>query len=236
VAVLRSCEQVAVLARPPLHGRVGLLPPELAWSYLTGSSAPRAPRPGPAVHLVVSEVELPSGVDLKRLNDWTPSFGPEEQRALLSGVEATPSRVIEAMKDATEIDLVAHGTLNDYSDASYLMLAPEPDGSELGASAVRRASLQGAPFVVLAACHAAHATYSVDDPISLPAAFIEAGARGVLAATVEIPDLEAQAFFNAVRERMRSGTAPALALRDERMRWLNEGRGASWLDSVLLFE
>ncbi len=65
---------------------------------------------------------------------------------------------------------------------------------------------------------------------------MEAGARGVLAATVEIPDLEAQAFFNAVRERMRSGAAPAVALRDERLRWLREGRGTKWLDGVLLFE
>jgi hypothetical protein len=76
----------------------------------------------------------------------------------------------------------------------------------------------------------------VDDPLSLPAAFITAGARGVLAATVEIPDLEAQDFFNAVRERMRSGATPAVALREERMRWLGEGKGATWVESVLLFE
>jgi hypothetical protein len=233
---LQPCERVDVLARPPLHGRVGLLPSNMAWSYLTRSLPPRAPRPGPAVHLVVSEVKLPPETELKLLNKWNPSFGPDEQRRLLSGAEATPSRVLEAMKDATEIDLVAHGTLNDFSDAAYLMLAAEQGGSRLGVSAVRKASLLGAPFVVLAACHAAHASYSVDDPLSLPAAFIEAGARGVLAATVQIPDLEAQAFFNAVRERMRSGTAPALALRDERMRWLGEGRGKAWLDSVLLFE
>jgi hypothetical protein len=58
----------------------------------------------------------------------------------------------------------------------------------------------------------------------------------VLAATVEIPDLEAAAFFNAVRERMRSGKSPAEALRDERVQWLRAGRGTKWLDSVLLFE
>jgi hypothetical protein len=236
LAVLKPCERVDVLARAPLHGRVGLLPSNVAWSYLTRSSPPRAPRLGPAVHLVVSEVKLPPGTELEQLNEWKPSFGPEEQRRLLSGKDATPSRVLEAMKDATEIDLVAHGTINDFSDDAYLMLAQEPGGSKLGVFAVRKASLQGAPFVVLAACHAAHPIYSVDDPLSLPAAFIEAGARGVLAATVEIPDLEAQEFFNAVRERMRSGVTPALALRDERIRWLDAGRGKSWLDSVLLFE
>lgn len=236
VAALRPCEKVEVLARPPLHGGVGLLPRDMAWSYLTRSSPPRAPRPGPAVHLVVSEVDLPPEANLKPLNAWRSSFGPEEQRKELSGAEATPSRVLEAMKDATEIDLVTHGVLNAYADSSYLVMASGKDGWELSVAAVRGASLQGAPFVVLAACHGAHSTYSVDDPLSLPAAFIEAGARGVLAATVQIPDLQARDFFNAVRERMRSGTAPALALRDERLLWQKEKKGGDWLDSVLLFE
>jgi hypothetical protein len=241
LARLAPCEQAEVLARPPLHGRVGLLSSKVAWSYLTRTSERRAPPPGPAIHLVVSDVEMPPDVPLKRLNTWKARFGPQEQPVTLSGAEAMPSRVLERMKNATEIDLVAHGILNDFSDASYLLLAPErgglrPGSPELGISEVRAASLKGAPFVVLAACHAAHATYSVDAPLSLPAAFIEAGARGVLAATVEIPDLEAEAFFNAVRERMRSGTSPALALREERLRWFSEGRGEKWLDSVLLFE
>jgi CHAT domain-containing protein len=213
-----------------------MLPRELAWSYLTRTSAPRAPRPGPALHLVVSDVELPSGTSLPRLNTWVPDFGPDEQRLTLSGAEATPSRVLGAMRDATEIDLAAHGIINGYANASYLLLASEPDGPELDVLEVRAASLQGAPLVVLAACHAAHTAHVLHEPFNLPAAFIEAGARGVLAATVEIPDLEAGKFFNALRRRIRSGTPPAIALRDERAQWLREGRGALWLDGVLLFE
>jgi len=236
LTALRACEKVEVLARPPLHGRAGLLPPELAWSYLTRTSPPRTPPTGPAVHLVVSDVELPPESSLKRLNAWTPAFGPDEKRVTLPGTEATPSRVLAEMKDATEIDLVAHGIIDDSSNISYLMLAPGEEGPELSVQRVRSAALRGAPFVVLAACHAAHTAYTLDTPFSLPAAFVEAGARGVLAATVEIPDLEAAAFFNAVRERMRSGTPPALALRDERVQWLRAGRGVKWLDSVLLFE
>ncbi len=236
LAHLRTCPRIEVIARPPLHGRAGLLPAEMAWSYLTRTSAARAAPTGPAIHLVVSGVELPPGIPLQRLNAWTPSFGPEEQHLTLSGTEATPSRVLGFMKNATEIDLVAHGIVSDSADTSYILLAPDQDGPELGISKVRAATLRGAPFVVLAACHAAHTSYALHEPLSLPAAFIEAGARGVLAATVEIPDLEAQAFFNAVRERMRAGAPPADALRDERTRWRKEGKGARWLDSVLLFE
>jgi Tfp pilus assembly protein PilF len=239
LAALRGCEQVEVLARPPLHGRAGLLPPDMAWSYLTHTTAPRKPpQAGSALHLVVSvsDVELPKELGLKRLNTWSPSIGQGEQPVMLSGASATPSRVLAAMRTATEIDLVAHGIINADADASYLLLAPESDGQELGALEVSAAPLEGAPFVVLAACHAAHTTYSLDVPFSLPAAFIQAGARGVLAATEEIPDLEAGRFFNAIREHIRSGLPPALALRQERMQWIQAGRGAPWIESVLLFE
>lgn len=233
---LRTCQKVDVLARPPLHGRAGILPPEMAWSYLTRTAPPRLPRTGPKVHLVVSEVELPQGSSLPRLNPWTPSFGPEEKQVLLKGTRATPSNVLDAMQEATEIELVTHGIINDRSNASYLLLASGPEGAELRLPQVRELSLRGAPFVMLAACHAAHTSYALHEPLSLPAAFIEAGARGVLAATEKIPDQEANAFFNAIRERMREGTDPALALRNERMKWLREGRLAKGFDSILLFE
>jgi hypothetical protein len=238
VAALRGCEQVEVLARPPLHGRAGLLPPDMAWSYLTRTAAPRKPpQAGGAVHLVISDVEPPKELALKRLTSWRPSIGRDEQPLMLSGASATPSRVLGAMRTATEIDLVAHGIVNADADASYLLLAPGQDGQEqLGATEVSATPLEGAPFVVLAACHAAHTTYSLDVPFSLPAAFIQAGARGVLAATEEIPDQEADRFFNAIRENIRSGMAPALALRQERVRWIQVGQGASWIESVLLFE
>jgi cellulose synthase operon protein C len=241
LGALSGCVQIQVIARPPLHGRAGILPPEFAWSYLTRASTPQQPPPGPARHLVVSEVRLPlanerSGPRLASLNAWLPSFGPDELRTALKGAEATPSRVLDAMKNKTEIDLVAHGVINDSSDDSYLQLAQGESGSRLGVQEVREASLQGAPFVVLAACHAASTAYVHQEPLSLPAAFIQAGARGVLAATTQLLDLEAGDFFNEVRSSMRQGVPPAIALRDARSRWLKEGKSREWLTSILLFE
>jgi tetratricopeptide (TPR) repeat protein len=233
---LRPCPQVSVLARPPLHGRAGLLPPEFAWSYLTRTSAPRTPPPGPSRRLVVSGVKQPHGTPGELLNVWTPEFGSQEIPTLLSGAEATPSRVMKAMEDKTEIDLVTHGVINDSSDDSYLQLAPDENGSRLGVQQVREVSLQGAPFVVLAACYAASTAYTLQEPLSLPAAFISRGARGVLAATTKIWDLEAGDFFNEVRARMREGVPPAVALRDVRVKWIAADRGTKWVDSVLLFE
>jgi tetratricopeptide (TPR) repeat protein len=236
LSVLRACPRVEVLARPPLHGRAGLLPLEMAWSYLTRTSAPPAQRMGRARHLAVFDVAIPREYALERLNPWVPSFGPDEEAIELSGAEATPSRVLDNMREATEITLVAHGLINGPSESSYLLLAPGREGPELRVRQLREASLQGAPFVVLAACRAAYTAYALQEPLSLPAAFMKAGARGVLAATVKSPDLDAREFFDAVRARIRAGSTPAIALRDERLQWLDKGRGAQWLGSVLLFE
>ncbi|MFP2929760.1 hypothetical protein ACLESO_32115, partial [Pyxidicoccus sp. 3LG] len=64
---------------------------------------------------------------------------------------------------------------------------------------------------------------------------IDAGARAVFAATVDIPD-SAGRFFQAVRERIRAGARPADALRTERLRWLRGERGSQWVTRVLLYE
>jgi hypothetical protein len=232
---LRPCARVVVLARPPLHGRAGLLPPEVAWSYRSRPEEPPAPR-GQASHLVVMDVAI-RRPGLDPLRGWTPDFGEGERREILAAGEATPSRVLRAMEDATEIDLVTHGVISTASEASHLVLAPEGDGDALSSARIRQQKLRGEPLVILAACHGGRGAPLEHEPSSLPAAFIEAGARGVIAATVAIPsDREASAFFNAVRARMRGGAAPAAALRDERQAWLREGRGTGWLNSVIVFE
>jgi len=235
---LRSCEQVEVFARPPLRGRAGLLPPELAWSYRTRSGPPREAPRDRAIHLLVKDVELSPerASTLGRLHAWTPGFGEREERRVLERAEATPSRVLAAMRDATEIDLVTHGLISRESDASYLVLAMEGGRDELSATRIREQRLEGAPLVVIAACHAAHPAPTLHDLGNLPGAFVQAGARAVLAATVEIPDLEAAAFFNSIRERLRQGASPSTALRDERLKWLEEAKeGRTWVEGILLF-
>ncbi|WNZ59690.1 CHAT domain-containing protein [Myxococcus sp. MxC21-1] len=89
--------------------------------------------------------------------------------------------------------------------------------------------------MLLATCSAARATPFLHESFSLPVAFIEAGAATVLASTVEIPD-SAGRFFEAVRERIRSGAPAALALRDARRTWLADHPSADWVHGILLFE
>jgi hypothetical protein len=233
-APLRECAHVSVVARPPLHGRGGLLPDDIAWRYLVLPASRREPASVPALHLVVKDVEAPATLELPRLGAWEP-VGTGIR--VLAGAEATPGRVLEAMTRATEIEVHAHGLINPtLSDASLLVLSPDASGRyALTAGEVRAHRLEGRPLVTLAACRAAYTAFQIHEPFSLPAAFIEAGARTVLAATVDIPDAEAGPFFLAVQERIRSGQSAAAALRDVRMEWLRM-EPESWARSVLVFE
>ncbi|HZI12592.1 MAG TPA: hypothetical protein VE153_19575 [Myxococcus sp.] len=239
MAGLRGCRRVDVLAAPPLDSRAGLLPPELTWRYV--ASAPReksSPTPARApLHLVVANVETPPALRLARLPTWDSGPASEKPSVGLSGLEATPSRVLEAMKQATDIEFHAHGMVDrTLSAATVIALAPEPDGRyALTAEALRQVRLEGEPVVLLSACSAARLPPVLHQTSSLPQAFIDAGARAVFAATVDIPN-SAGRFFQAVRERIHAGAEPAHALHEERMRWLRTEAGAQWVTKVLLYE
>ena len=234
---LRPCESVEVLARPPLQGRADLLPPDVAWAYRVG---PHSTRPSslPPRKLVVTDIEPPE--ELRKILPPLPTSAPAElsnDMTLLRGAEATPSRVLEAMTRATEIAIHTHGMIDQgVSDASFLVLSRDDDGRfTLTAREVQEAHLEGHPMVLLAACYAGQTTPSLHESFGLPIAFLHAGARGVLAATEQIPDREAALFFEPVLARIQAGEAPAAVLRDARMAW-REQRGPGWVDKVLLFQ
>lgn len=231
---LRRCEHVAVVARPPLHGLAELLPPDIAWSYSLPRPEPQASPPLPQRHLVVADVLAPAHLGLARLQPWQ---RPSADTRLLSGAAATPSHVLGEMERATEVEIHAHGLVHpELSDASLVVLSPEPGGRyALTVDEVRRHRLLGQPLVILAACRAAHTGPSLHEPFSLPVAFLQAGARTVLAATVDVPDAQAGPFFEAIQARIRSGTHPAVALREVRLQWLTRP-GSDWVRAVLAFD
>ncbi|MBJ6760019.1 CHAT domain-containing protein [Myxococcaceae bacterium JPH2] len=234
VGALRSCERVEVVARPPLHGRAGLLPEDVAWAYYGAHPAVSETSVGGSRRLVVANVDAPPELGLPPLGIWRSSA---QDVTLLSGAEATPGRVLESMADATEIEIHAHGLVNpSLSEASLLVLSPESGGRyALTAGEVRAARLHGQPLVILGACRAARSAPWMYERFSLPTAFIEAGARTVLAATVDVPDAEAAPFFDAVRGRIAKGQPAAIALRDTRLEWMARAP-STWARSVLVFD
>ncbi|MCP3140256.1 CHAT domain-containing protein [Pyxidicoccus xibeiensis] len=239
VEALRACPSVDVLARPPVQGQAGLLPAELAWSYRVGPPSTSRVAPEAAERrLVVTDVLAPASLRLPALRGWTATPPLAEGLTVLRGTAATPPRVLEAMRDATEVQIHAHGIIDPgVADASVLVLSPTADTGRFALTLgdLRGQRLQGHPVVLLAACYAAHTTAYIHENLGLPLAFIESGARAVLAATQEIPDAEAAAFFEPVLARIRRGEPAALALRNERQDWLQR-RGSTWVQQVLLFE
>ncbi|WP_338865002.1 CHAT domain-containing protein [Myxococcus stipitatus] len=239
VKELAGCPHVDVLTRPPVHGLTGLLPDSMAWSYRVGrGTQPPALVGGRSSHLVITEVSGPPALRLAKLGALTPPRVPDPWRVELRGSEATPSRVLHEMTEASEVEIHTHGLYStSMSDASMVVLAPDADGSfALTADKVRQMRLTRAPLVLLAACGAARMAPFPHESFSLPMAFISAGASAVLASSVEIPDT-AGAFFEKVRERIRAGTRPSAALRDLRAAWREEHpEDARWLTHVLLFE
>lgn len=232
VAALRGCTSVEVVARPPVQGLPGLLPLDLAWSYRLGATAPTEAARGP--HLVIAGVEPPAALGVSRLQSWHQAAPGD---TVLDGPAATPSRVLAELATASFVEIHAHGTVNAAeADGSFLMMSPEPDGRyALTAAAIRKQTLQGHPIVVLAACHAAVTATYRHEPWGLPAAFIAAGARAVIASTDVISDAEAGAFFDDLRARMERGSPPEVALRDARSAWLVARPGAAWVKSLMVF-
>jgi len=232
---LAGCEVVKAFASPPVHGQGGLLPDDVAWSY-AGPSAAAPPAPsGAGAELVVQDVEAPPELKLPRLAAWADADRPGTTQ--LRGAEATPQRVLSELAGAGLVELHTHGLVDlGVSDASLLVLAQDPGGRwALTAQDIRRQPLRGHPVVLLAACRAARVAPFFHQPWSLPRAFTDAGARAVIAAPVDLPDAEARQFFRGVVDRLRRGQSAPLALRDERVRWLAEGR-AAWVRQVLVFE
>ncbi|HEX2686192.1 MAG TPA: CHAT domain-containing protein, partial [Kofleriaceae bacterium] len=247
---LRACDRVSVLARAPVLGAGRLLPPDLAWSYLirgpdtgpgtgpqTGSISTGArPATTGVRQLVVANPEVPSDLKLPRLGPY-----PEElDRAgeVLRGVDATPTRVLLAMRDAQVIEFHTHGFIgNDVSEASYLVLSPELDRQySLTAAEVLQVRLEATPLVILGACYAASSSRSLEGGMGLAEAFLRSGARAVIASPDAIQDLGAPAFFAAVRDRVVRGIDPAIALRDERVRRLAVSHDDAWVAGVVVFE
>jgi CHAT domain-containing protein len=140
------------------------------------------------------------------------------------------------MTDVNEIHFHTHALTNPaISDASFLALSPESPGGEyaLTAEAVRKLKLQAHPLVALAACNSAQGAHYEHAPLSLPEAFIVAGARAVFATTTDIPDKSSGQFFARVLARVRDGADPAAALRDQRIESMP---AQPWAADVILFD
>ena len=228
-AHLAGCAEVPVFARAPFHGRADLMPPGVPWSF-AGEAPPSPPTALPPRVVVVADPASAAGRELPRLAPPRPIPGA----TTITGADATPRRVLAELLDATYVELHVHGVVDlANSDASYLALAPGPDGAAtLTAGDLRAVALRGAPIVVLAACRASARVGHLHARWSLPEAFRAAGARAVVAADVDLPDVDATALFDRFRGELARGATPAAALATARTAYAT----APWAAHVMLFE
>jgi hypothetical protein len=232
---LEGCPVVDVYARQPYYGRPDLLPPALAVRFRAvragAAGEPARPAAGPVV--VVGNVVPPPELGLASLQP----IGAPEGATLIEGAQATPDRVLAAMRTASFIELHSHGLVGIAADdAAMLVLSPEPGGrSALTASEVARTRLEARPVVVLAACEAAVVGSAFHAAWGLADAFLDAGASAVIASPSPIRDASAPRFFAGVRARIQRGASPAEALRDERAAWPDPAVRRS-LDQLIVFQ
>ena len=229
---LASCEIVDVFARAPYQGSPRLLPADLAWRFRgrrpaeIGTGAARR-------RVIIADVEPPRELGLPRLM----LHSTQSDAEMLRGAAATPRAVLGAIADATAIEIHAHGILDaSMADTAFLALSPDGDGRyQLTADDIRQQRLAGAPTVLLGACQAAYTTRFFHDPSSLASAFLEAGARTVIASPAPIPDSDATAVFETLHQQVAAGEPAAKALRSIRTQRRSTAQ-RDWIGDVVVFE
>jgi len=230
---LRACPQVAVLSTGRFQGRKDVLPDSISWSYQLGSGQTAGSPPGGA-RLLVRDVVPPRDLQLPPLAiQQAPGDG---RWRVVAGPVATPTRVLSELAGADVVNFEVHGLIDpSVPDGAVLVLSEDADHSySLSATQLAALKLSRHPIVMLGACRAAAPSTFRSEPWSLPRSFVQAGARGVYASLSDLPDQEVGEFFRKVTARLDAGATPAVALRDERLTWLQQGK--TWVRDVVLFD
>jgi CHAT domain len=198
------------------------LPPFLAAQatvgrWLLGQRRPPLP---PPMSVAVGGFAAVSGV--YQLPGWKRLYDAEAEAADLvrvhaaTPVDATTSGILDLLRGHPAADVIhfaVHGTYEADQAMDGLILV---DGSALDALAVRGTPLRGHPFVFLNACQVGRGNQLLGDHAGLAAAFLFAGAAGVIAPLWQIDDRIARDIAIRFYERALRGEAPAEILRTER--------------------
>jgi tetratricopeptide (TPR) repeat protein len=148
---------------------------------------------------------------------------------VLDEQQATPRSVLSAAANATAVHIIAHGVLNeDHPEFSSLALAPSPEGRDLYAHTIAKASLRSTRLVFLSACGTAGRTTYNDPPLTLPESFLSAGVPVVIGALRPVDDRATAAFAVAFhRAFLKRGDAIAALSETQRQ---SLASGGAWRD------
>ncbi len=145
-------------------------------------------------------------------------FAPE-RRAVFEGARAQPAAYTNSDPGRFEIiHFASHSSPNSEDPLeSALILSPQPGGFELRARDVIGHPLH-AELVTISACRGAGVrTYSGEGIVGLAWAFLEAGARNVIAGLWDVDDASTPALMARLYSELNDGLPPARALRDAKL-------------------
>ncbi len=131
-------------------------------------------------------------------------------------IDATTADVLDLLRGKPMADVIhfaVHGAYDAEAAIDGLVLV---DGSALDPLVVRGTQLHGHPFVFLNACQVGAGHQLLGDHAGLAAAFLFAGAAGVIAPLWSIDDKIARDVAARFYQRALAGEAPAEILRTER--------------------
>ena len=198
------------------------LPPFLAAQATVGRwiLGQRRPTLPPPMTVPVQGVAAVSGV--YELPGWQRLIDAEAEAADIVRVHrATPvdadiGGILDLLRGRPAADVIhfaVHGTYDAEEPRDGLILV---DGSALDPLVVRGIPLHGHPFVFLNACQVGRGNQLLGDHAGLAAAFLFAGASGVIAPLWSIDDRLARDIAIRFYERALRGEAPAEIMRTER--------------------
>jgi CHAT domain-containing protein len=206
------------------------VPSITGWDALRHTKLAPVRRAANAVGLVQAPGEAKlEGVE-RDLANLKNRFGAD-LREVIAEEAATPGRAGELFTRRGLLLLATHG----YNDAdspleSYLVLQPDAKSPEgrLRASDVYRRSVR-ADVVVMSACYTGlgdRSPLASDDLFGLQRAFLQAGARAVVAGLWDVYDLTAPELLDGFLSRLASGTPAARSAKEAQKEFLDKYRAA----------
>lgn len=134
----------------------------------------------------------------------------------VSGLEMGSREFLAAAGDVSSVHFAGHAKTDVDHPSRSALLFESADGTvdELTASEIAAQRLPSRPLVVLAACSTGRGKLRRNEGIqSLAAAFLQAGARGVVATLWDVDDARSAKLFRSFHQQLRKGARPADALR-----------------------
>ena len=200
--------------------------PSLA--LVTTGTWPRLPDTGKL--LLIGDPE-PGGPDFPRLAHAGPEIASIRERfsareaTVLTGSAATPAAFRASQPERFSIiHFAAHATANHASPLdSSVVLSPHGGGYLLSARDVLGHALR-ADLVTISACRSAGATvYGGEGMVGFVWAFLQTGARSVIAGLWDVSDRSTSRLMDTLYARLYAGEAPANALRQAKRELIRAG-------------